>query len=86
MLYILNHVLIKHKKIFEYFSCFWKVFLFGKISKNPKIFNSVFLATHSRVMLVVSLLKSSRDFLVSETPSCEKYLENFQKISGLLPF
>ena len=34
-------LLIKHKKIFEYFSCFWKVFCFYKNVKNFK--NSVVL-------------------------------------------
>ena len=36
MLYILNQMLIKHKKIFEFFQLFWKVFLFWKSSEYPK--------------------------------------------------
>ena len=51
MIYILKHLLLKPKMIFEYFSCFWKVFCFKKIHKNPKIFNPTFwrLTRESRV-------------------------------------
>ena len=47
VLHLLNHMLIKHKKIFEYFNCFWKVFLFWKFSKFQILCNSI-LATYSR--------------------------------------
>ena len=43
VLYILNHMLIKHKKIFEYFELFLESVLFWKFLENP-----FFLATHSR--------------------------------------
>ena len=42
MLHMLNYMLIKHKNIFECFSCFWKVFLFWKISKISKTMQPCF--------------------------------------------
>ena len=33
VLHILNYMLIVHKKIFECFNCFWKVFCFEKFQK-----------------------------------------------------
>ena len=42
-------VLVKHKKIFEYFSCFWKVFCFCKKCQNFKKQCCLLLATQSRV-------------------------------------
>ena len=33
VMYILKHLLIKPKNIFEYFSCFWKVFCFENFTK-----------------------------------------------------
>ena len=33
---MLKYMLIKHKKNFKCFSCFWKVFLFWKFSKISK--------------------------------------------------
>ena len=36
MLHMLNYMLIKHKNIFECFSCFWKVFFILKNVKNFK--------------------------------------------------
>ena len=44
-------MLIKLKKIFEYFSCFWKVFFYKNFHKNPNIFNSAFwrLTSESQV-------------------------------------
>ena len=44
---MLDYMFIKHKKIFECFNCFWKVFCFEKLQKHQKLCNSV-LATHSR--------------------------------------
>ena len=85
VLYILNHMLIKHKKIFEYFELFLESVLFWKFSENPFFFFYVTLfwrltlmSQASRETLVMSLLKSSRDSVVSQYPSREKYLEKFQ--------
>ena len=76
VMYILKHLLIKPKKIFEYFSCFWKVFCFEKFHKNPKIFTR-----ESRVFkaLVASSSKMVRNSLASKSSSSEKDLENFSK-------
>ena len=49
VMYIFKHLLIKLKKIFEYFSCFWKVFWFEKISQKSKNLQLCILTTHSRV-------------------------------------
>ena len=50
--------------------------------RKSKIFYNSVLATHSRIMPFVSLLRSSRDSLVSEFPNREKHLENFSKFLG----
>ena len=82
-------MLIKHKKIFEYFSCFWKVFYFENFQKFQKIFNSAFwqLTCESRVFkaLVASLPRMVRNSLASKTSNHEKYLEFFSK-TGFLDF
>ena len=78
VLHLLNHMLIKHKKIFEYFNCFWKVFLFWKISKISKTVQLCFSDSLSRVKPITSLLKSSRNSLASQAPNREKDLEKFQ--------
>ena len=85
VLYVFNQMLVKHKKIFEFFSCFWKVFLFWKISENPKFYNPVFgnsLVSHASEVPVMSLLRRFCDSLASEIPSREKYLEKFSKFLG----
>ena len=64
---------------------FGKGFCLEKFQKIQNLCNFV-LATHSRVKLVASLLKSSRDFLASVSPSREKYLENFSKFLGFWHF
>ena len=80
-------LLIKHKKIFEYFSCFWKVFCFCKNFKNSiALFwrlghGSVQLHAPSREHHSENI----HDSLASQSPSREKYLENFSK-SGFLGF
>ena len=82
-------MLIKLKKIFEYFSCFWKVFCFENFHKNPKIFNSAFwrLTCKSRVFKapVATLLRMASDSLESKSSSHKKHLENFSK-SGFCTF
>ena len=42
VMYMLNHLLIKSKKISKCFSCFLKEFCFEKFHKNPKICNFAF--------------------------------------------
>ena len=76
LLHLLNHMLIKHKKIFEFFNCFWKVFLLWKFSKTVQL---CFGDSTSRVKQVASLLRSFRDSLASQAPSHKKDLENYQK-------
>ena len=70
-------MLIKYKKIFEYFNCFWKVFFFIKISKNSKIVQLCFGLSFLWVKPVASLLRSSRDSLASMFPNREKYFKKF---------
>ena len=81
---------IKHKKIFEYFSFFGKCFCFEKFQKIQKFYNFVFgdsLAGHSsRKALVASLLRRFHDSLASENSSHEKHLENFSKFLGFCLF
>ena len=90
VLHLLNHMLIKHKKIFEYFNCFWKVFLFWKISKISKTiqlcFRLTFTGQFSRETLVASLLRSSRHSLPSQAPSRKKDLQKFQIFWGFSIF
>ena len=83
-------LLIKHKKIFECFSCFLKVFCFCKNVKNFK--NSVALFWRLGRGLVQSHTPSREhhlenicDSLAGQSPNHEKYLENFSK-SGFLGF
>ena len=38
---MLNYMLIKHKKIFECFSYFWKVFYFENFQKFQKLCNPI---------------------------------------------
>ena len=64
-------LLIKHKKIFECFSCFWKVFCFCKNVKNVKKLFCPVLATQLRVDPVTC-------------PSRKKYLEYFSKFEFLM--
>ena len=78
------------KRFFECFNCFWKVFLFGKISKNFKNCATQFwrlclAGQASRAPPIASWLNLIRDSLASQGPSREKDLENFQK-SGFLAF
>ena len=77
-------LLIKHKKIFECFSCFWKVFCFCKNVKNFK--NSVALFWRLSRRLVqshVPVASPHRDFsrLTSRSlPQSQKILRIFFKI------
>ena len=81
---MLNYMLIKHKKIFECFNCFWKSFWFEKCQKFQKLCNPV-LATWLRVNLVACPQSRAytigfRDSLASQSSSHKKDLENFSKI------
>ena len=80
MLHILNYMLIKHKNIFKYFNCFWKVFLFWKISKIVQL---CFGNLASRVKLVASLL--NRSWLLSGESMLQSW-KRFRKISKIWVF
>ena len=78
-------LLIKHKKIFECFYCFWKVFCFYKSVKIFKTQCCPVLATWSQVNPVACPYSRAHTIgfcnsLASHCPSHEKYLENFSKI------
>ena len=81
-------LLINHKKIFECFSCFWKVFCFCKNVKNFK--NSVALFWKLSSGLVQSHVQSQayteifRSSLAGQCPNREKYLEYFSKFGFLM--
>ena len=70
-------LLIKHKKIFKCFNCFWKVFYFCKNFKNSValFWRLGYGSIQSRAYTEVF-----RDSLVGQRPSHEKDLENFSKI------
>ena len=77
-------LLIKHKIIFECFSCFWKVFCFYKNVKNFK--NSVALfwrLSHGLIQSHVPIMSPHRDFLRltgGSMPQSQKMLRIFFKI------
>ena len=77
-------LLIKHKKIFECFSCFWKVFCFCKNFKNSK--NSVALfwrLSHGLIQSHVPVTSPHRDFsrfTGGSMPQSRKILRIFFKI------
>ena len=77
-------LLIKHKKIFECFSCFWKVFCFCKNVKDFK--NSVALfwwLSHKLIQSHVLVASPHRDFLRltgGSMPQSRKILRIFFKI------
>ena len=81
-------LLIKHKKIFEYFSWFWNVFCFCKKVKNfktmlPCFGNSVagWSSCMSQSQAHTEIFRGS---LASQYPSHEKYLEYFSKFRFLM--
>ena len=80
-------MLIKHKKIFEYFSFFFleSVFILKNFRKSKKFSTLLFddsLVSHaSRETPVISLLRNHNS-LVIETSSREKHLERFSKFLG----
>ena len=85
VLYILNHMLIKHFFFFfEYFSCFGKCFvskIFSKIQKFSTLSFGDSLVSHaSHEAPIASLHIRFCDPLASETSSREKDLEKFFKI------
>ena len=77
-------LLIKHKNIFECFSCFWKIFCFCKNVKNFK--NSVTLFWRLSCGLVQSYVPDAsphRDFsrlTIRSMPQLRKILRIFFKI------
>ena len=86
VLHMLNYMLIKHKKIFECFNCFLKVFWFEKCQKFQKLCNPVLatcLAGQASLMpQLQAYTECFRDSLVSQSPSRKKGLEIFSKILG----
>ena len=85
MLYILNHILIKHKNIFEYFSCFWKVFCFENFQRIQKFLQLYFgdlLAGQATCKLSLKLLRLSGE----SVHQSRKILRKYFKISGFLAF
>ena len=87
-MYILKHLLIKPKKIFECLSCFWKVFWFENVHKNPKICNSASSRlTHESIQSRASSRKLTQNgsrlpsrLTLGWTSSREKHLDKFFKI------
>ena len=77
---MLKYMLIKHKKIFKRFSCFWKVFFFRKFSKISKTMQPCSSDLPRRSSQSQAYTKGFCDPLASQGPSCEKDLENFSKI------
>lgn len=73
-------LLIKHKKIFECFSCFWKVFCFCKKSQKFQKQCCPVLATQSRVGLVASLYRDFSRLTGGSMPQSRKILRIFFKI------
>ena len=81
-------LLIKHKKIFECFSCFWKVFVFIKTSKISKTVLSCFgdsvAGWSSHMSQSRAHIEIFRGSLVGQCLSREKYLEYFSKFGFLM--
>ena len=81
-------LLIKHKKIFECFCCFWKFFFLQKLSKSSK---TVLPFISDSVAGWSSRMPQSRahteifcNSLVGQCPSRKKYLEYFSKFGFLM--
>ena len=90
MLHMLKYILIKHKNIFECFSCFWKVFLFWKMSKISNNCVTLFWRLASWVKPVACpnrelIQKVFATHWWVKSPNHEKDLEIFPK-SGFLNF
>ena len=79
--YMLNLCWFKHKKIFECFRCFWKVFCFYKKLKNFKYSVALFWRLSRGSSKSHATAASSRvgfgDLFASERSSREGYTENF---------
>ena len=86
-------LLIKNKKIFECFSCFWKVFCFCKkcqklnLKKKKTVlpyFGDSVAGWSSRMSQSRVHTEIFRDSLAGQCPSREKYLEYFSKFGFLI--
>ena len=73
-------LLIKHKKIFECFSCFWKVFCFCKKSQKFQKQCCPVLATQLRVGPVASSHRNFSRLTGGSMPQSRKILRIFFKI------
>ena len=90
VLYILNQLLIKHKKILEYFYLFLECILFWKILENPKIFATLFWRFSCRSSksrdpsreLTQMLLRLSGE----SVPQSRKIIRKFSKFLGFWHF
>ena len=84
VLHLLNHILLKHKNIFECFNCFWKVFCFENCQKFSKTVRPCFgdlpRSQASCMPQSRAYTEGFRDSLAGQSPSCEKDLEFFSKI------
>ena len=83
-------LLIKHRKIFEFFNCFWKVFCFRKNCQKFQKLCALFWrlglgSVQSLAPCHEHHSENIRDSLVGQSSSREKYLESFSK-SGFLGF
>ena len=67
---MLNYMLIKHKKIFERFSCFWKMFLFWNFQKlcNPVLVTCL-TGQASHMPQSQAYIEDFHDSLVGQGPS-----------------
>ena len=82
-------LLIKHKNIFECFSCFWKIFCLCKnVKKISKIvlpcFGDSVASWSSRMSQSRAHTEIFRSSLAGQCPSREKYLEYFSKVGFLM--
>ena len=81
-------LLIKHKKIFECFSCFWKVFCFCKMSKISKTvlpcFGYSVAGWSSRMAQSQAHTEIFCGSLAGQCPSRKKYIEYFSKFGFLM--
>ena len=83
-MYILKHMLIKPKKIFEYCSCFWKVFCFEKFQKKSINFSTLpfgdSLVSHEFSRLSRKFTLNGPRLFGESDLSREKHLNFFSKI------
>ena len=77
-------LLIKLKKIFAYFSCFWKVFWFCKNVKNFKNSVALFWRLSCRLVQSRTYIEIFRGLLVGQCPSLRAAERFYAKGFGFL--